>query len=60
MRRSRVDLPQPDGPMSETNSPAATVRSMSSSALTSPVLVANLLPTPRTTTASVGVASVSG
>ena len=34
--RSSVDLPQPDGPMSETNSPAATVRSMSSSAVTSP------------------------
>ena len=40
-RRSSVDLPQPDGPMSETNSPAATVRSMPSSALTSPVFVAN-------------------
>ena len=28
MTRSSVDLPQPDGPMSDTNSPWAMVRSM--------------------------------
>ena len=33
MRRS-VDFPQPDGPMSEMNSPAATDRSMPTSAST--------------------------
>ena len=32
--RSSVDLPQPDGPISETNSPGATVRSMSTRAST--------------------------
>ena len=36
MIRSSVDLPQPDGPMSETNSPAATDRSMPTSASTRP------------------------
>ena len=35
--RSSVDLPQPDGPMSEMNSPAATRRSMPDSASTRPV-----------------------
>ena len=34
--RSSVDLPQPDGPISETNSPASTWRSMSCSAVTFP------------------------
>src|SRR5207248_2054936 len=34
MTRSRVVLPQPDGPMKETNSPWRTVRSMSASANT--------------------------
>ena len=34
MSRSSVDLPQPDGPISDTNSPGATVRSMSTSAST--------------------------
>ena len=33
MSRSSVDLPQPDGPMSETNSPWRIVRSMPSSAV---------------------------
>ena len=36
MIRSSVDLPQPDGPISETNSPGWTSRSMPSSASTSP------------------------
>ena len=34
IRRSSVDLPQPDGPISDTNSPGATVRSTSTSAST--------------------------
>ena len=51
MRRMSVDLPHPLGPMSETNSPAATVRSIASSACTWPVRVSNTLSTPRTSTA---------
>ncbi len=34
--RSSVDLPQPDGPISDTNSPGASARSMSCSAVTLP------------------------
>jgi hypothetical protein len=34
IRLSKVDLPEPDGPMMETNSPGATWRLMSSSATT--------------------------
>ena len=52
MRRSSVDLPHPDGPMSETNSPAATSRSTPVSATTSPSLVGKVLPTPVALTAS--------
>ena len=36
MIRSSVDLPQPEGPISETNSPGSIARSMSCSATTSP------------------------
>ena len=36
MIRSSVDLPQPEGPISETNSPGWTSRSIRSSASTSP------------------------
>ena len=36
MIRSSVDLPQPDGPIRETNSPGCTSRSIRSSASTSP------------------------
>src|ERR1051326_2201163 len=36
MIRSSVDLPHPDGPISETNSPGSIARSMSRSATTSP------------------------
>src|SRR5450830_1336541 len=36
MRRRRVDLPHPDGPMRETNSPGETVRLTSLSAATVP------------------------
>ncbi len=35
MRKS-VDLPQPDGPTSTTNSPSSTLRSMSASTLAEP------------------------
>ena len=34
--RSSVDFPQPDGPISETNSPASIARSISCSAVTLP------------------------
>ena len=34
MSRSSVDFPQPDGPIRLTNSPVATLRSMSVSAMT--------------------------
>ena len=50
MSRSRVDLPQPDGPMSETNSPAPIVRSIPSSAVTAVGPVPNVLPAPETAT----------
>src|SRR5262245_45266702 len=49
MRRS-VDLPQPDGPMSETNSPAPIRSAMSSSAVTWAPPSPNTLPTPRAST----------
>src|SRR5262249_28782814 len=45
--RSAVDLPQPDGPSTETNSPGRTARLRSSSAS---VPLANLLATPRRAT----------
>ena len=46
MSRRSVDLPQPDGPMSETNSPAPIVRSIPSSAVTAWVPDPNVLPAP--------------
>ena len=52
MSRSRVLLPHPDGPISDTNCPLSTVRSTSDSAVTSsgrPWL--NTLLTPATDTA---------
>src|SRR5207244_8715338 len=51
--RSAVDLPQPDGPSSETNSPRRTAKSKPSSAAT----VANAFPTPRR--ATMGEASLT-
>ena len=48
--RRSVDLPQPDGPMSETNSPWRMVRSTASSAVTEAPVVAKTLPTPLTWT----------
>src|SRR5688572_5459324 len=47
MMRSAVDLPQPDGPSSERNSPSRTSRSKLSSATTP---LPNTLPTPRSET----------
>ena len=53
MSRGSVDLPHPDGPMSETNSPSCTVRSMPVSAVTvAPLAPVKIRSTPRTTTAS--------
>ncbi len=60
MTRSSVDLPQPDGPMSETNSPRRMARSMPDSAVvTTTPSRANVLSTPvmRTTVSAVGAAS---
>ncbi len=48
MTRSSVDLPQPDGPMSEMNSPGRMSRSMPLSAtVLAPSRVVNTLSTPR-------------
>ncbi len=47
MIRNAVDLPQPDGPSSETNSPARTSKSKPLSAT---VPEGNVLPTPRSAT----------
>src|SRR5262245_62017380 len=47
MMRSAVDLPQPDGPSSDRNSPSRTSRSSAFSARTP---VPNSLPTPRSET----------
>src|SRR6185369_3104114 len=50
MSRSSVDLPQPDGPMSETNSPGAIERLMSSRAVVRPPAVSKTLLTPEIAT----------
>src|SRR5262245_24679557 len=50
MRRSVV-LPQPEGPINETNSPGATARSTPASAWTSPSAVSKVRQTPRASTA---------
>ena len=61
MSRSSVDLPHPDGPMSETNSPSCTVSSMPVSAVTvAPFAPVKIRSTPRTTTASVASAAGVG
>src|SRR2546423_2588927 len=49
---SRVDFPQPDGPTIATNSPAPTVKDMSSRADTSPSPVPNVFHTPWTETSA--------
>ncbi len=52
MRRSSVLLPQPLGPISDTNSPGATVRSTDSRAVTdAPLRPPNVRLTARTSTA---------
>ena len=51
MMRSRVDLPQPEGPISATNSPRSIVRSMSCNAMTEPRFAVNVLFTPCSSTA---------
>ena len=43
--RSRVDLPQPLGPTSETNSPAPTDSEMPASASTGPLAASYVMPT---------------
>src|SRR6266508_2955143 len=58
--RSRVDLPQPDGPMRLTNSPSPMVRSMPSSAVTAATPVSNTLPTPFAATTSRGTFGAVG
>src|ERR1700749_4976410 len=50
MMRRRVVLPQPEGPMNETNSPGATARSTPASAWTSPSAVSKVRETPRAST----------
>jgi hypothetical protein len=47
-RRSSVDLPQPEGPSSETNSRGAIVSVALASARTGPAGVENVIPTPST------------
>ena len=44
--RSSVDFPQPDGPMTETNSPACTFKLTLSTASSVPVGVSNIFETP--------------
>ena len=56
MTRSSVDLPQPDGPMSETSSPGRMSRSTASSATIRPAWPAKTLSTPRTLTMGGGSA----
>ena len=50
MIRSRVDLPQPDGPIRLTKAPAGTTRSTWSRATTASAPVPNVLPTPASST----------
>src|SRR5437667_10687581 len=44
--RSSEDLPHPEGPMTETNSPASTVREIARSASVAPARLSNVLSTP--------------
>ena len=50
--RSSVDLPQPEGPISETNSPAATVREIPVSASTAVAPSPKRFSTPSSATAA--------
>ena len=56
--RSSVDLPQPEGPISDTNSPLATSRSIPCSAATAPA--PNSFETPRTDTTACVVGAIIG
>src|SRR5678815_891879 len=53
MMLSRVDLPQPDAPTRQTNSPASTCRLMSSRASTLPCLPLNCFEMPLTSRCAV-------
>ena len=53
--RSREDLPQPEGPMIETNSPASTAREIPLSASVAPARLSNVLPTPANSMIGVGI-----
>src|SRR5215213_5843904 len=55
--RRSVDLPQPDGPMSETNSPSRIEKSMSSRAWVRPAAVSKTLLTPLISTTALPRAS---
>ena len=59
MRLSSVDLPQPDGPITATNSPALTVTSTPRSARTGAFSASNVLRTPRATNTSSDIADLS-
>ena len=57
MTLNKVDLPQPDGPITLTNSPGATVSDMPSTAVSTPSRVSNRLTSLSTTRmASAGAA----
>ena len=63
MTRRNVVLPQPDGPMNETNSPLLISSVTSESALTGPSLVAKVRPSPcaeTTLAAGLVVGTVTG
>ena len=61
MTRRSVVLPQPDGPISETNSPRPTARSIPASASTGPSLVMKVSDRLRTSmTDELGVATAAG
>src|SRR5437867_12752069 len=54
MMLNSVDLPQPDGPMMDTNSPGAMEKEMSSTAVIAPSLVMKRLVTASTSSSCVG------
>src|SRR5215475_3382136 len=53
MMLNSVDLPQPDGPMIDTNSPLSTAKETSSTAVSGPSSVANRLVMPRTSSSAI-------
>src|SRR5437588_4417065 len=56
---NNVDLPQPDGPMMDTNSPGAMEKEMSSTAVIAPSLVMKRLVTRSTSSRCVGCGCVA-